>query len=53
MNKTTKSTNEIRCIYPNSKLPPLSKKDIEAIKAFKKIVLNYLKIKRIQNASTR
>ena len=38
---------EIKCIYPNKKLAPMSKKDIESIKKFRLIVMNYLKIKRL------
>lgn len=38
---------EIKCVYPNGKWE-LTKRDIEGIKAFGKVVRNYLKIKRIE-----
>lgn len=39
---------EITCIYPTSKIPPLTKSDITQLKAFKQIVMNYLKLKRLK-----
>jgi len=37
----------IVCDYSSNNIKPMCKKDIDAIAAFKKIVLNYLKMKRI------
>lgn len=39
---------EIYCVYPNG--DTLSKVDIEQLKRFKKIIINYLKIKRLHES---
>lgn len=44
---------EITCIYDIAGGPLLlTKQDVEAIRAFRKIVLNYIKIKRLDEAAT-
>lgn len=45
----SKTSEHIKCIYPNKKLIPLSKKDIQAISGFHKIVKNYMRIIRLSN----